>query len=143
MNGPEDREHIRKPTESEPEIGGFEQELRVALQRVAAPEGFAERVMARAAATPVRIPQHTRAALGRWAQWRVWTAGALAAGVAIGYIGAERARERREQQRAAVVQRQFDEAMRVTSQALDHTRAQLARAGFRLSEADAPEGRPE
>ena len=101
----------------------FEDELGQALQRVEAPLGFAGRVMARV--PRARMPAGN---VRRWPVALTWSlAAALLAGVG---LGAEVRHQR--QQRAA--EQQFNTAMRVTDRALEQTREQLSRAGWRLSE---------
>ncbi len=104
---------------------GFKQELRQAMRPVEAPEGFAERVLRRMEQSPAQVlPMRARPV------WR-WAGGALAASLLVGAAGtwAEREHRRRQQEEA---ERQFAVAMQVTSHALEQSREQLSRAGFRL-----------
>lgn len=123
------------------ETNAAEAELRAELKRVAAPAGFADRLMARVeteqtkqGAQPQRGAQLQRGKLlmFRSPVARTWIGGAIAAMLTLGvFVGGE-IRERREEQRR--VQQEFDTAMRVTDHALEQTRGQLARAGISLGE---------
>lgn len=120
LNQPED---WNRPDESFAEL---EQELTQALRRVDAPAGFAERTMARvqpAAGTPrgklLTMP-------GRL---RVWAGGAIAAALVAGAFAGQQVHERHERQKAALAEQQFETAMRITDQTLDHVRLQLQQAG--------------
>lgn len=68
-----------------------------------------------------------------------WTAGALAAMLLLGVLAGEQVHVRRQHERAEVAQQQlaqqqFETAVRVTDQALDQTRRQLASVGLRFAE---------
>lgn len=106
-----------------------EAELRERMKRVAAPAGFAERLMARAEAEPKR----GKVLLFRSPTARAWMGGAIAAALTLGVFVGSEVHERRERQQAQV-QQQFDTAMQVTDQALDRTRDKLAKAGITLGE---------
>ena len=108
------------------------------------PAGFAERVLARAAAesTAATRPAGRVAspaarakvlAFPRGAAWRLVAGGALAASVLVGTFGVELERRQRDASRMAhervVANQQFEEASRITDAALAHTREQLQRAG--------------
>jgi hypothetical protein len=102
----------------------FERELAKAFagQRVEAPMGFAERVMARAGREPAR----GRLLVMPVRQWRAWAAGAAAAVIVMGALQGERVHQQHEQR--AQAQRQFETAERITDQALSQARAQVQRA---------------
>jgi hypothetical protein len=122
---------------SEPEIridgqepDAFELQVMQALRRVDAPEGFAARVMERAA-TPAVLSKMV-VMRPRFARMRVqtWAGGAIAAMLVLGVFGTEQVHVRHERTvRAALAQQQFETATRITDRALEHTREQLARAG--------------
>jgi hypothetical protein len=100
----------------------LERYLAEAMRRVDAPEGFADRVMARTRPAPgkakiLRMPVRTRA----------WVTGAIAAMLLAGVLVGDQVHARRE--RAEEAQRQFEAGMRITDAALEHTREQLQRAG--------------
>jgi hypothetical protein len=105
----------------------LEQELKQGLQRVPAPEGFADRVMK-------RVAQKERGRLRVMPQRSapVWPA-AIAAMLMIAVLfgAAEWTHRQRERQQAEIVQRQFDVAMRVTGRTLDGVGERISRAGMR------------
>jgi hypothetical protein len=106
----------------------FELELMQRMRRVDAPEGFALRVMEKA-----KVP--ARAKMLRFPAkpvMRAWMGGAIAAALAVGVFVGEQMHVRSQKQKQALAQQQFETAMRVTNDALNHTRAQLERAGFNL-----------
>ena len=111
----------------------FERELVRAMRRVDAPEGFAERVMARA-----QTARQARAAvIPLWHRARVWASGAIAAAVLAGVFAGEQVHARRERERAELARRQFarqqfDAAMRITGETLEQARQQLQEAGVRI-----------
>ena len=95
-------------------MSDFESRLRGALERREPPAGFAERVLARAAARPTNMEKPRRL-------WRpVWAAAAVAAMLvaAVGYreVQARRAEEAREQALTA---------LRITAEKLNVVRAKL------------------
>lgn len=102
----------------------FEQHLSVALKRVDAPVGFADRVMERA-----RAAKPAGAKVVTMRPRRVWASGAVAAVMVIGVFVGEQTHLRHERERAELAQRQFDTAMRITDQTLEHVREQLQQAG--------------
>ena len=113
----------------------FEQNLTDALRPVAAPDGFADRVMARvqapAGAKVIRMPLRARL----WINGAI--GGAIAAGLLIGAYTGEQAHqrhERYERQRAERAQQQFDAGMRITDQTLEHVRVQLQQAGITIGD---------
>lgn len=115
------------------ETNAAEAELQQEMKRVAAPAGFADRLMARAEAEQVKRPQRARVLAFRSPIARTWIGGAIAAMLTLGvFVGGE-VHERREK-RQAEVQQQFETAMRVTDHALEHTRDSLAKAGISLGE---------
>lgn len=121
MNQPEELNH-------EFEQDQFERELTRAMRSVDPPEGFAQRTMARVQSiVPVRakvllMPRRVR----------LWAGGAIAAALLAGVFFAEQAHQRRQREEAALAQRQFELAMRITDHALEHTRQQLWDAGVRF-----------
>jgi hypothetical protein len=107
----------------------FEESLTQALRPVDAPEGFADRVVARSQSAPgvakvIRMPVRTRA----------WASGAIAAMLFAGVFFGGQAHVRHERQKAELAQQQFDAAMRITDQTLDHVRAQLQQAGVSMGD---------
>ena len=113
-------------------LAEFELQLARAMRRVDAPEGFAARVMDRAA-SPVEVEQKVLVIRPRSGLWRLqaWMGGALAAVLALGMYGAEALHQRREQAKA---DQQFAVAMQATNHAIAQTREQLQRAGLKLGE---------
>lgn len=84
----------------------FEDRLRATLQRRPAPEGFAERVLARTAPLPARARS-----------WRIPVSIAAAVLISFGAIGAWKQHEE-EQRRAEAAKRQLLLALEITSQKL-------------------------
>lgn len=134
MNQPEEwnqPEDLNQPDESFADFGqhaDFGQQLTQALHRVAPPDGFTERVMAR---TQSSMPARAKAVTmtprpGRWA------GGAIAATLLVGLFAAERTHIRRQREQAELAQRQFEVAIRITDETLEQTRQQLQRAGIEL-----------
>jgi hypothetical protein len=148
---------------SEQEMDRFEHDLAKALQRVSAPEGFAQRVMGRVCADPdvdgASVVHGARAVLDDgvrgagsdvsearhgaprvlvmrkpMVQGRAWIGGAIAAVLVLGVFGAEQVHVRREREKAEMATQQFEAAVLVTDQALQQTREQLARAGLKLGD---------
>lgn len=117
LNQPED---LNQPDESFVEL---ERSLREALRPVEPQEGFADRVMERA-----RTAKPIPAKVVTMAPRRVW-AGAIAAVLIVGAFAGEQTHLRHERERAEQAQRQFDAAMRITDQTLEHVREQLQQAG--------------
>jgi hypothetical protein len=110
-------------------LAEFELQLARAMARVDAPEGFAARVMERAASPSEKVVV-MRPRSGLW-RMQAWTGGAIAAVLALGMFGAEQLHLRRERDRA---DQQFAVAVQVTDHALAQTREQLARAGLNLGQ---------
>jgi hypothetical protein len=109
----------------------FELQLTRAMRRVDVPEGFAARVMDRAAA-PEDVAQKVIVIRPRSGLLRMqtWTGGAIAAVLVLGMFGAEQLHQRHE--RTVMADQQFAVAVQVTDHALAQTREQLARAGLNL-----------
>jgi hypothetical protein len=109
----------------------FEAELTLAMQRVDAPAGFADRVLAKAAGPE---SQKAEALKGKVLMMprrvRAWVGGAVAAVLMAGAFGIQQQHERRERaEEAARAQQQYEQALQITGEALDHVRAQLQQAG--------------
>ena len=107
----------------------FEERLTQAFRPVEAPDGFADRVIARSQSAPglakvIRMPVRTRA----------WASGAIAAVLFAGVFFGGQAHARHEREKAEQAQQQFDAAMRITDQTLDHVRAQLQQAGVSMGD---------
>lgn len=107
----------------------FEENLTQALRPVDPPEGFADRVVARSQSAPglakvIRMPLRTRA----------WASGAIAATLFVGVFLGGQAHVREQKRKAEQAQQQFDAAMRITDQTLDHVRAQLQQAGVSMGD---------
>jgi len=117
---------VKQPEELNTE---FERNLTQALRPVEAPEGFADRVIARAKAPApasgkvIRMPLRTR----------MWATGAIAAALLTGVFG-EQTHVRRERQKEELAQQQFEAAMRITDQTLDDVRVQLQQAGVSIGD---------
>jgi hypothetical protein len=108
----------------------FEQELTQAMRGVDPPEGFAERVLARAEAC--EAPRARVLAMPR--HLRLWASGAIAAALVVGVVAGEQTHLRHERERAELAQQQFEAGIRITDATLEHVRLQLAQAGVRFGE---------
>lgn len=133
-------EHNREPEGTPPgaedrleplPADSLEQDLFTALRHVDAPEGFADRLMARALQEPA--PASRAASRGKLLARpvvRPWLGGAVAAALIAGLFATEtamehhRARERRVQQATE----QFETAERITDHALEQARRQIDQA---------------
>jgi hypothetical protein len=105
----------------------FEAHLTKALRRVDAPEGFADRVMARALTQDRPKPAPVVVMKPRF---QPWIGGAIAAALLAGVFGAEQVQVRRQREQAAMAQQQFEAGIRITDAALEHARDQLEQAGI-------------
>jgi tellurite resistance protein len=114
---------VKQPEES---FTKFEQELAQAMRAVDPPEGFADRVMARA-----QSPAPAEAKVVRMQpRARPWIGGAIAAALLLGVYTGEQAHQRRQREKAIRAEQQFDEGMRITDATLEHVRLQLQQAGI-------------
>ena len=112
-----------------PEFDEFDEVLAKALQRVDAPEGFAASLMQRAVA-----PSKPKGKLLLMPRVQTWMGGAIAAALVMGALITARVHVVHQQEQAALTERQFEQAIRVTNQALDQTQMQLQRAGLKLGD---------
>ena len=127
MNQPEDLNQSEESNQPGDSFAELEQYLTQALQRVDAPEGFAERTLTRIQSlAPVRAKVITMAPRARF-----WASGAIAA-VLLAGVFSEQTYVRHQHEQAELAQQQFDAAIRITDKALEHTREQLERAGVRI-----------
>jgi hypothetical protein len=113
----------------------FEIQLAGALRPVDAPEGFAARVMERAAAPAVSskvVVMRPRWAVRGWAV-HGWAVGAIAAMLAVGAFVGEQVHVRHQREQAAVATQQFEAASRIEDKVLQQTRERLAKAGVPLN----------
>lgn len=101
----------------------FEQELKAELGRVAAPDGFADRVMGR-----VRKNERARLRIVPQRMLHVWQAVAAVVLIAV-LFGAAEATHWRQERQAEIVQRQFDIAMQITGKTLDGVSERVSQAG--------------
>jgi hypothetical protein len=123
VNQPEEWDEL----ETGESLDEFEQHLQLALRRFDAPEGFADRVMARATANA-----RSRAkVIAMRPRVRAWMSGAIAAALLGGVFVTQQVRVRHQREEAQLAQQQFEAGMRITDQALEHAREQLAQAGVR------------
>ena len=117
MNQPEE---LNQPEES---FADLEHQLTRGLRPVDPPVGFADRTIARLQpAAPVRAKVITM-------RPRLWASGAIAATLLAGVFVADETHVRHQRQKAELAQQQFDAAIRITDQTLDHVRQQLQQAG--------------
>jgi hypothetical protein len=104
----------------------FEARLAQALRPLAAPEGFAERVMARAAQSPA--PRARIFAMPSRA--RMWAVTATAAALLFGGVLGEQSHIRHLRQQAA--ERQFEAGLSIAAEAMQQTREQMQESGVQL-----------
>jgi hypothetical protein len=126
---------------TEAEMAELEFALHATLHAVDAPAGFAERVLAKAAAGPVSVPAATKRpsstkVLSFPGRFRSLPAmGAIAAGLLVAaFTGYDlHSRHQEQAQRCAEATQQFDLATEITDravqQAQEHAREQMERAG--------------
>jgi hypothetical protein len=117
-------DEVNRPEDLGGEFAELEQELRRMLQRVDAPEGFAERTMARARGAGASRGK----LLTMPSRLRTWGSGAIAAALVAGVLIGEQVHVRHERERAEA-QQQFEAAMRITGETLDEARLQIREAG--------------
>jgi len=114
----------------------FDEQLTKAMRRVDAPETLAKFLMAAAEAGAERHPpRRQRRRKWPWSVPAAWLRAASFATAALllaGVITGERVHERHV--REAQATQQFETATRITDQALQHAREQLARAGVSLEQ---------
>jgi hypothetical protein len=68
------------------------------------------------------------------ARLRLWASGAIAAALLVGVFAGDQLHARHQRERAQLAQQQFEAGVRITDDALEHTREQLAQAGIRFGE---------
>jgi len=108
------------------ESARFEAELTLAMRHVDPPAGFADRVLAK-----VAEPEPRRAKILMMPRRvQAWVGGAVAAVLMVGAFGIQQQHERRQRaEEAARAQQQYEQALQITGETLDHVRAQLQQAG--------------
>lgn len=104
----------------------LEQYLRQALRPVDPPANFTESLLARVDPAPRRNAK----ILSMSSRTRIWAGSALAASLVAGFLIAGEVHERRERQKVETAQRQFNDALQITNEALEQTREQLRQAGI-------------
>ena len=107
----------------------FEHQLKRAMGRVDAPQGFADALLMRAA-NETRPSARLFAMPNRWRTMQMWAAGALAATLLIGVS----VQQMHHHQERAEATRQFEVATQIEQQALDRTREKLSRSGIFLDQ---------
>jgi 2-polyprenyl-3-methyl-5-hydroxy-6-metoxy-1,4-benzoquinol methylase len=122
-------EELNNPEEFFPEHeSDFEQQLARALHHVDPPKGFADRTLAHLQpSAPARLRVVTMTP-----RPRRWASGALAATLVVAAILTQQTHARHQRQQAEIAQQQFDAAMRITDNTLEHVRQQLQRAGVQI-----------
>ncbi|HEY5056136.1 MAG TPA: hypothetical protein VII58_08240 [Acidobacteriaceae bacterium] len=104
----------------------FEAELTLALRQVEAPEGFAERVLAKATEAEPRKAK----VLQMPRRVQVWVGGAVAAALMVAAVGIHRQHVRQQRaEEAAQAQQQLELALQITGETLANVRAQMRQAG--------------
>lgn len=130
MNHPEELSQPDEQHQPAEPIAELEQYLTRALRPVDPPSSLTERILARAeSARPgkakvVRMGTRTR----------VWGSGAIAAALVAGFLIGGQIHARREQQKVELAQRQFDAALKITSDTLEQTRRELQQAGIDIGD---------
>ena len=104
----------------------FEARLAQALRPISAPDGFAERVMARSAQSAA--PRARIFAMP--SRVRTWAVTATAAALLFGGVLGEQSHIRHLRQQAA--ERQFEAGLSITAEAMEQTREQLQESGVQL-----------
>jgi hypothetical protein len=107
----------------------FEQQLKSSLRHIDAPEGFATRVLVRAAVSEKPLPRPRFLRLTFQA-----SVGAIAAILVLGALVTNLVHVRRKRAQTAHIQAQFNTAMRITDRSLSETRAKLERIGLKLAD---------
>ncbi len=116
-----------KQTDEIPEEMEFEQQLKHALRRVDAPDGFADKVMAQAGLRE----KAARPAIVKLRSW--YALAALLLVSLLSFAGYQRIEQQRlTHERQVRAEQQFDLALEITDSALDQTRQQLRQAGIPL-----------
>ncbi len=117
------------------EMNDFEKQMAKALQRLEAPENFAQRVMQRAEAGSFAACAQARKGWSLPASWRwmmsPWAGGALAALLVAG-VFVTGARMHQEHAKQAQATQQFEQATQITDRALEHAREKMRKAGVDL-----------
>jgi hypothetical protein len=98
----------------------LEDRLREGLARKAPPDGFAERVLARAARVKARP--------GPFAHWRRWAAIPVAASLLALAVGVEQLRERRVREEGEAARAQLLLALDITSGTLQHIQKSIQKS---------------
>jgi hypothetical protein len=142
-NGPEHTRFAEGSSGEDLATVDMETALRQALRPEDPPAGFADRLMARAAAgeRPAALtantggPSRPAGKLLAWPAHKTWTRGAIAAALILGLLEAESTytKMREQQRRIAAATAQFQTTERVTVRALAQAREQLQKAGVPLT----------
>lgn len=123
------------PQENSQEFAELERQLAEALQRVDPPVGFADRVMGRVDAEPVRAK-----VISMVLRPRIWMPSAIAAVLLLGAFGVHESQMRQEHKavqqakQAQQAQQQFEAAMQITGETMDQVRQQLQQAGVTVGD---------
>lgn len=129
MNHPGELNQPEEQNQPEESFAELERQLTQALRPVGPPDGFADRIMARAQASTPATAKVIQMPLRR----RAWASGAMAAALVVGVFGYQ-SHARYERQQAEVAQQQFEAAMRITDQTMQHVRQQLQQAGVAVGD---------
>ena len=129
MNHPGELNQPEEQNQPEESFAELERQLTQALRPVGPPDGFADRILARAQASAPATAKVIQMPLRR----RAWASGAIAAALVAGVFGYE-SHVRYERQQAEVAQQQFEAAMRITDQTMQHVRQQLQQAGVSVGD---------
>ena len=119
------------------EMTDFEKQVAKALQRVDAPEDFAERVMQRAEAESFVVSARAPRLWVMPKPWRwmmsPWAGGAVAALLVAGVFGTG-LHVHHVHERQAEATQQFEQATQITDRALERARERLRKAGVDLNQ---------
>lgn len=130
MNPHEPSHNPNDPGPMTEDFAPLEYELRNALRPVDPPAGFADRVIARARAEAPVAPKPARILAFPSLRSRVWIPSAIAAMLLVVVAGEQVQQHMEQRRKAEEAQKQFETALQVTDDALDHARQQLERAGI-------------
>ena len=126
MNQPEELNQPEEQHQPAEALAELEQYLTQALRPVDPPTSLTDRILAR-----VGSPRQGKAnVLKMAAHTRVWASGAIAAAIVAGFLVGGQIHARRERQKFELAQRQFDAALKITSDTLEQTRQELQQAGI-------------
>jgi hypothetical protein len=130
VNHPEELNQPGEQHQPAEPLAELELYLTQALRPVDPPARLTERILARAESARSEKTNVAKT----WTRPRVWVSGAIAAAIVAGVLTGGQIHERREQQKAELAQRQFEAALKITSDTLEQTRRELQQAGIDMGD---------